>query len=160
MRSSFTCRRWYFYCSCYIGSENRRIAAGPEIQSRGFVYVRESEELMKEAEDKVREIVETVFKRNVLSGLTSNRICEIKSVNYYLKYKTSSNDYSSYFRNLRYIQSKRGRTTSQLCNNLKGYVNSLLKLFTLVYDDKSKCGWYCSNLFHTLKILLIHIGIL
>ena len=55
-----------FYCSCYIGSENRRIAAGPEIQSRGFVYVRESEELMKEAEDKVREIVE--------AGLQEKRI--------------------------------------------------------------------------------------
>ena len=40
--------------------------AGPEIQSRGFVYVRESEELMKEAEDKVREIVE--------SGLQEKRI--------------------------------------------------------------------------------------
>ena len=42
-----------------LDPKNRRIAAGPEIQSRGFVYVRESEELMKEAEDKVREIVET-----------------------------------------------------------------------------------------------------
>ena len=39
---------------------------GPEIQSRGFVYVRESEELMKEAEDKVREIVE--------AGLQEKRI--------------------------------------------------------------------------------------
>lgn len=38
--------------------KNRRIAAGPEIQSRGFVYVRESEELLKEAEEKVRKIVE------------------------------------------------------------------------------------------------------
>ena len=60
------CRRWYFYCSCYIDPKNRRIAAGPEIQSRGFVYVRESEELMKEAEDKVREIVE--------AGLQEKRI--------------------------------------------------------------------------------------
>ena len=41
-----------------LDSRNRRIAAGPEIQSRGFVYVRESEELLKEAEEKVREIVE------------------------------------------------------------------------------------------------------
>ncbi|MEJ7471868.1 Zn-dependent hydrolase, partial [Staphylococcus epidermidis] len=32
--------------------------AGPEIQSRGFVYVRESEALLNEAEEKVREIVE------------------------------------------------------------------------------------------------------
>lgn len=41
-----------------LDSRNRRIAGGPEIQSRGFVYVRESEELLQEAEEKVREIVE------------------------------------------------------------------------------------------------------
>lgn len=49
-----------------LDPKNRRIAAGPEIQSRGFVYVRESEELMQEAEDKVREIVE--------AGLQEKRI--------------------------------------------------------------------------------------
>ena len=41
-----------------LDPKNRRIAAGPEIQSRGFVYVRESEALLKEAEEKVKEIVE------------------------------------------------------------------------------------------------------
>ena len=41
-----------------LDPKNRRIAAGPEIQSRGFVYVRESEALLNEAEEKVREIVE------------------------------------------------------------------------------------------------------
>ncbi|MBM0858723.1 ribonuclease J2 [Staphylococcus epidermidis] len=41
-----------------LDPKNRCIAAGPEIQSRGFVYVRESEELLKEAEEKVRKIVE------------------------------------------------------------------------------------------------------
>ena len=35
-----------------LDPKHRRIAAGPEIQSRGFVYVRESEELLKEAEEK------------------------------------------------------------------------------------------------------------
>ena len=48
-----------------LDPKNRRIAAGPEIQSRGFVYVRESEELMQEAEDKVREIVKLDYKKNV-----------------------------------------------------------------------------------------------
>ena len=41
-----------------LDPKNRRIAAVHEIQSRGFVYVRESEELLKEAEEKVRKIVE------------------------------------------------------------------------------------------------------
>ncbi|MDJ1155907.1 ribonuclease J [Macrococcus caseolyticus] len=55
-----------------IDPKNRTIAAGPQIQSRGFVYVRESEDLLKEAEEKVRAIVE--------DGLTKNKIewAEIK----------------------------------------------------------------------------------
>lgn len=36
----------------------KKITAGPEIISRGFVYVRESEKLMEESTNKVREIVE------------------------------------------------------------------------------------------------------
>src|SRR5699024_10954978 len=41
-----------------INRESRQIIAGPEIQSRGFVYVKESEALMKEATEHVRKIVE------------------------------------------------------------------------------------------------------
>lgn len=36
----------------------KKIASGPEILSRGFVYVRESEELMDESAKLVRTIVE------------------------------------------------------------------------------------------------------
>ena len=46
-----------------LDPKNRRIAAGPEIQSRGFVYL-ESEELLKEAEEKVRKIVEEGLQEN------------------------------------------------------------------------------------------------
>ena len=55
-----------------IDPKNRTIVAGPQIQSRGFVYVRESEALLKEAEEKVQAIVE--------EGLTKNKIewAEIK----------------------------------------------------------------------------------
>ncbi|CAG7913933.1 Ribonuclease J 2 [Mammaliicoccus sciuri] len=41
-----------------LDPKNRKIVGGPEIQSRGFVYVRESEELLNDASEKVREIVE------------------------------------------------------------------------------------------------------
>ncbi|GGI41850.1 ribonuclease J2 [Mammaliicoccus stepanovicii] len=41
-----------------LDPKNRKIVGGPEIQSRGFVYVRESEELLTESSEKVREIVE------------------------------------------------------------------------------------------------------
>ena len=68
-----------------LDPKNRRIAAGPEIQSRGFVYVRESEELMQEAEDKVREIVEAGLQENALSGLKLNKICATKLASFYSK---------------------------------------------------------------------------
>ena len=38
--------------------QQKKIASGPEIVSRGFVYVRESEELMEESAKLVRTIVE------------------------------------------------------------------------------------------------------
>lgn len=41
-----------------LNRKQKRIAAGPEIVSRGFVYVRESEELLDEAKNLVRKIVE------------------------------------------------------------------------------------------------------
>ncbi|WP_342389111.1 ribonuclease J [Salinicoccus bachuensis] len=40
-----------------IDPKKRKIMAGPEIQSRGFVYVKESEDLLKEAEQRVYNIV-------------------------------------------------------------------------------------------------------
>ncbi|WP_438317754.1 ribonuclease J [Sporosarcina sp. FA9] len=42
-----------------LSRKQKRIAAGPEIVSRGFIYVRESEELLEEARKLVRKIVET-----------------------------------------------------------------------------------------------------
>ena len=43
---------------------NRKVLAGPDIVSRGFVYVRESEELLDEAREKVREVLTTCEKRS------------------------------------------------------------------------------------------------
>ena len=40
-----------------IDKKKKEIVAGPEIQSRGFVYVKESEALLKEAELRILEIV-------------------------------------------------------------------------------------------------------
>ncbi|MBU8877890.1 ribonuclease J [Bacillus sp. FJAT-29790] len=41
-----------------LSKREKKITAGPEVISRGFVYVRESEELLEEATKRVREIVE------------------------------------------------------------------------------------------------------
>lgn len=41
-----------------LDRKKRKIASGPEVLSRGFVYVRESEELLQEAQQKVKTVVE------------------------------------------------------------------------------------------------------
>lgn len=41
-----------------LDRRKRKIASGPEVISRGFVYVRESEELLQEAQQKVKAVVE------------------------------------------------------------------------------------------------------
>lgn len=47
-----------------LNKVERKIAAGPEIISRGFVYVRESEKLMEESTKLVKEIIEKNIARN------------------------------------------------------------------------------------------------
>lgn len=47
-----------------IKRENRKVMAGPDIISRGFVYVRESESLMSEAKDVVTKALESCEKQN------------------------------------------------------------------------------------------------
>ncbi|GAA0332256.1 ribonuclease J [Bacillus carboniphilus] len=44
-----------------INKAKKEVTAGPEVLSRGFVYVRESEKLMEESATKVKEIVETTL---------------------------------------------------------------------------------------------------
>ncbi len=45
-----------------LGKEEKKIISGPEIISRGFVYVRESEALIERSTDIVRTIVEQSIK--------------------------------------------------------------------------------------------------
>ncbi|MFZ5645770.1 MAG: ribonuclease J [Bacillota bacterium] len=48
-----------------ISKESGQISAGPDIVSRGFVYVRESEQLMDEVKDKVRVILDKCTDRGI-----------------------------------------------------------------------------------------------
>ena len=48
-----------------LSKENNSIIAGPDIISRGFVYVRESEGLMDEAKDIVRDVLRECEESNI-----------------------------------------------------------------------------------------------
>ncbi|MCL6477012.1 MAG: ribonuclease J [Peptococcaceae bacterium] len=48
-----------------ISKDSGLIVAGPDIVSRGFVYVRESEQLMDEAREKVKQILEKCLDRGI-----------------------------------------------------------------------------------------------
>ncbi|MBM7854460.1 ribonuclease J [Desulfohalotomaculum tongense] len=53
-----------------INRESGVVAAGPDIVSRGFVYVRESEELLEEAKGKVKNALEKCIERNITEWST------------------------------------------------------------------------------------------
>ncbi|MCL0071903.1 ribonuclease J, partial [Peptococcaceae bacterium] len=48
-----------------ISSENGLVIAGPDIVSRGFVYVRESEQLIDMAKEKVKSALQKYSSRNI-----------------------------------------------------------------------------------------------
>jgi ribonuclease J len=70
-----------------LNKTERKIAAGPEIISRGFVYVRESEKLMTDSSALVREIVEKNISKDTFDW-TSMKQDIRDSLNHYLFDKT------------------------------------------------------------------------
>ncbi len=48
-----------------INRESGEVAAGPDIVTRGFVYVRESEQLIEDAKEKVREAMDICTRRHI-----------------------------------------------------------------------------------------------
>ena len=61
--------------SCTLDKISKKIVAGPEILTRGFVYVKESGELIKETEDLCREVIEN----DVVIGETKVDYTQIKN---------------------------------------------------------------------------------
>lgn len=53
-----------------INKEANLVVAGPDIVSRGFVYVRESEELMEEAKEKVKTVLDKCFEKKITDWST------------------------------------------------------------------------------------------
>jgi ribonuclease J len=48
-----------------INKDSGEVVAGPDIVTRGFVYVRESEQLIENAKAKVREALDVCARKNV-----------------------------------------------------------------------------------------------
>ncbi|KYG89560.1 Zn-dependent hydrolase [[Bacillus] sp. KCTC 13219] len=70
-----------------LNRAQKKIASGPEILSRGFVYVRESEELMVEASDIAREVIEKYVNKDTFEWTNIKQ--EIRdTLNQYLFQKT------------------------------------------------------------------------
>jgi len=53
-----------------INKEANLLVAGPDIVSRGFVYVREAEELMEEAKEIVKQVLERCFEKKICDWAT------------------------------------------------------------------------------------------
>ena len=63
-----------------ISAENGKILAGPDIITRGFVYARESEELIKQTAEKIKEELKKYEMENVTEwSVLKNSIKEISS---------------------------------------------------------------------------------
>jgi len=70
-----------------INKKQKKIASGPEIISRGFVYVRESEQLLEEASDIVRSIAEEAIAGNSFDWSSFKQDIRDR-LNYFLYEKT------------------------------------------------------------------------
>jgi ribonuclease J len=66
-----------------LNKESKKIVAGPEIISRGFVYVRESEKLMEHSTKIVKDIVEKCM-QNYIIEWSSLKLNIRESLNQYL----------------------------------------------------------------------------
>src|SRR5690554_6232965 len=70
-----------------INRSEKRIISGPEIISRGFVYVRESEELMEDATKIVKEIIEKNLRHSTFEWSAVKQDMR-DQLNYYLYNRT------------------------------------------------------------------------
>ncbi len=68
-------------------SKEMKVISGPDIVSRGFVYVKESEELLEEAKEKVTKVLEEMMDKNI-SDWTTIKNSVKESVNKLLWEKT------------------------------------------------------------------------
>ena len=73
MTVSYCLRNGLIIATVTLQKHGNMILAGPDIVSRGFVYVRESESLMEGARDVARDAVEECLERNITDWAESRR---------------------------------------------------------------------------------------
>ncbi|MER2116285.1 MAG: ribonuclease J, partial [Solibacillus isronensis] len=71
-----------------LNRAQKKIASGPEILSRGFVYVRESEQLMEEASEIAREVIEKYVGKETFEW-TNSKLESRDTLNQFLFQKTT-----------------------------------------------------------------------
>ncbi|UWG98570.1 ribonuclease J [Dehalobacter sp. DCM] len=71
-----------------LSRETNSIVAGPDIVTRGFVYVRESESMLEEAKDKIRKTTERCLETGIIEWVTmKNQIKDVLGKHLYEKTK-------------------------------------------------------------------------
>ena len=63
--------------SCTVDRQSGRIVAGPDVVSRGFVYARDSEELLDAAKEKAAQAIEVVGASEAEPGFMESKIKEV-----------------------------------------------------------------------------------
>ncbi len=81
-----------------LGKDEKKIISGPEIISRGFVYVRESEALIERSTEIVRMIVEQSIKEYSIEwSMLKQNIRELLGQFLYEETKEKTYDFTDYY---------------------------------------------------------------
>ena len=86
-----------------MDKEGRFIAAGPDIVSRGFVYVRESEALMEEAKERVTSAIEHCLDNDITEWSVIKMTFVKLLVDIFMKNTSSSNDFTNHHGSVKII---------------------------------------------------------
>ena len=87
-----------------MSKQDGKVIAGPDIISRGFVYVRESEDLMEESRKVVRDVLTECEKRHITDWATKINIRDALR-GFYMKNKEKSNDTTYNYGSIKYSPS-------------------------------------------------------
>ena len=130
---------------CTISEGDGHVVAGPDVVSRGFVYVRESERLMVESRDLVTRVLEECAENQIHDwGTLKTRIKDDLSKLLYEKNQKKSYDSSDYYGNLVCVNQKHSVSKVPLFVYQRGYEFETKGLGFVSNSICTGCyyGWY------------------